>query len=301
MRYAFIAEHCSQWPIVIQCKVLQASRAGFYAWCRGNVGVRKTEDEVLKTLILEVHESTGHTYGADSIAKELRKGGKSIGKARVLRLMKAMSLKVQCKQTYKLHGTTNSAGTHSPSPDLVQRQFKRTELNEVWLSDFTELPSIGQKIYAVAIKDQASHRVLGVLVSNSLHTGTLITAFYKALHARNLLNRPPDEKIIFHSDQGGQYNSNSFKDLLDKHGFLSSMGSSGDCYDNAPMESFWATMKTEIMHHFPFRDVQQASAVIYKWVYLFYNQRRRHTSIGGLSPMEYEAQYFRRRRETNVA
>jgi transposase InsO family protein len=147
-----------------------------------------------------------------------------------------------------VYGARNNAAvssdTHNPSPDLVEREFTRTELNELWLSDFTELPAIGKKVYAVAVKDQASHRILGILVSTSLHTGTLITAFYKALHARKLINGKPDVEIIFHSDQGGQYNSNDFKDMLNKRGFLSSMGSSGDCYDNAPMESFWATMKT---------------------------------------------------------
>jgi len=256
------------------------------------VGKRKQEDVELSTLVRDVHEATGHTYGAEWIAIEIRKQGRSVGKERVRRLMKKMGLHVQCKNTWKNKGTTNSSETYTPSPDLVQRQFKRTNLDELWLSDFSELPSDGDKIYAVAIKDQASHRVLGMHVSYDLHVGALEVALNQALKSRKLVGRKSNKKTILHSDQGGQYNAIYFKNLLTKHGLCSSMGTSGDCYDNAPMESFWATMKTELMHHFPFQNAQRASDVINRWLYLFYNSRRRHTSIGGMSPMDYESQWI---------
>jgi len=301
MRYEFIEQHSSQWPVKLQCRVLEVSRNAFYAWRRGHVGKRKQEDAEIMPLIKAVHEETGHTYGAEWIANEIRKKGRSIGKERVRRFMRHMGLKVQCKNSFKVLGTTNSSETYQPSPDLVNRKFHREEPDSLWLSDFSELPSLGPKLYAVAIKDQASHRILGLYVSESLHTGTLISVFYSALQTRNILGKKAPRPIIFHSDQGGQYNAKVFKNLLLKHGLESSMGTTGDCYDNAPMESFWATMKTEIMHHFPFRDLGHARAVIYRWLHLFYNLRRRHTSIRGMSPVEYEAAWFRKSRVDNVA
>ena len=210
MRYHFIEQHSSRWPVNLQCSVLEVSRNGY------------------------------------SIAKDLRKRGHSVGKERVRRLMQQMCLKVQCKNTWKVRGTTDSSQTYQPSPDLVQRCFEHTEPDTLWLSDFSELPSQGSKIYAVAIKDQASHRILGMHISDSLHTDTLVVAFNQAIRARNLGKRDVEKKIIFHSDQGGQYNCKDFKILLQANDCVSSMGTAGDCYDNAPMESFWATMKTEL-------------------------------------------------------
>mgnify|MGYP000097146773 FL=1 len=301
MRYDFIEQHRSIWPVRVMCRVLQASPDGYYQWRNGKASKRKQADLELLPEIRQVHEMSGHTYGAEWIAKEIRSKGTPVGKARVKRLMNQESMTVQCKNTWKCMGTTNSSQTYEPSPDLVNRAFHRTELDELWLSDYSELPSVGSKIYAVAIKDQASHRILGIHISHDLHVGALFKAFHQAVKVRRLDQRTLETSIIFHSDQGGQYNSLSFKEALTKHGLVSSMGSSGDCYDNAPMESFWATMKTELMHHFPFRSVEHAVGAILRWVHLFYNQRRRHTSIGGLSPVQYEANWFRRNRELTFA
>jgi transposase InsO family protein len=296
MRYDFIERHRSKWPLDVMCRVLQASRDGYYQWRKGVEGKRKQEDRELLAQINEIYQATERSYGAEWIAHDIRKGGRRVGKTRVRRLMKQNGMPVQCKNIWKCMATTNSSETYHPSSDLVQRAFHRTELDELWLSDYSELPAIGPKIYAVAIKDQASHRILGIHVSHDLHVGALFKAFHQAVIARRLKHRTLEVPIIFHSDQGGQYNSYAFKDELKKYGLVSSMGSSGDCYDNAPMESFWATMKTELMHHFPFRNVEHAAGAIYRWTHLFYNQRRRHTSIGGLSPVQFEVDWYQRNR-----
>lgn len=287
MRYAFIEHHRSQWPITVQCRVLGISRKGYYAWRRGCHSLRKKQDAELIPQILAVHRKARFTYGAEWIAKELRDSGQRVGKQRTGRLMRAMGLRVIGKQRWKTPGTTTSTAA-PPSPDLVNRNFNRTTPNELWLSDFTELPSKGAKIYAVGIKDQASRRIVGMVVSHSMDTSTLLSAFHRAVHLRKFHIHRPTNPVIFHSDRGGQFNAKAFKETLSQYNFLSSMGSTGDCYDNAPMESFWATLKTELYDYFPFANLDHAKSVVYRWLHLFYNPYRRHTSINGLSPIRYE-------------
>jgi|GEM_PF-1008503 len=152
MRYEFILQHSSEWEVTLQCRVLEVSRNGYYAWLHGIAGKRKKEDLEWMPLILKIHEETGHTYGAEWIAKEVNKRGRRVGKERMRRLMRAMDVKVQCKNAWMVMGMTNSSKTYQPSPDLVKRKFYREELDSLWLSDFSEFPSLGNKIYVVAMQ-----------------------------------------------------------------------------------------------------------------------------------------------------
>lgn len=190
----------------------------------------------------------------------------------------------------RYHPTTDSSKTLAPAPNLLQRQFAIRELDRVWVSDFTELLCRDGKTYAVGIMDLASRRILGINVHYRMHTGSLMIAFHRACKLRG--TSKDKQETIFHSGRGSQYNAEPFRQLLRSRGFRQSMSGVGNCYDNAPMESFWARMKTELAHLLPFADPDEAMQAVYHYVHLFYNNSRRHSGIGNISPNQFESQYL---------
>lgn len=179
----------------------------------------------------------------------------------------------------KFHPTTDSSQTTQPAPNLLNQQFQPEGINQVWLSDFTELPCTTCKVYMATIHDLGSRRVLGFCIDRRMWTQTLLTAFFRALelrgfHARNLAQQP----IIFHSDQGSQYDSKIFTSTLLANNFIPSMSRKGNCYDNAPMESFWSSMKAELSEHLPFRTIERATEVITEYIHNYYNTVRLHSA-----------------------
>ena len=189
------------------------------------------------------------------------------------------------KPKRRFRPTSDSSKTLAPAPNVLQRAFDVAEINRVWISDFTELPCRNGKAYAVAIMDLCSRRILGITVSYSMQTQTLIHALDQACRTRGHL---PDEPLIFHSDRGSQFNADRFRTELAKRNMRQSMSGVGNCYDNAPMESFWSRMKEELRDQMLFDDLRHARSIVYKWVHLFYNRKRMHSSLNFMSPVEFE-------------
>ncbi|MBI2795021.1 MAG: IS3 family transposase [Ignavibacteria bacterium] len=237
--------------------------------------------------IQRIHAWSNGTYGSPRITSELRKSGDVITHKTVERLMYTLGIRVSAKRRYR--PTTDSSQTRAPAANLLQRAFDIQHPDKVWLSDFTELPCRNGKAYAVAIMDLCSRRILGVTVSHSMQTKTLLHALAQACRLRRHL---PSEPVIFHSDRGSQFNADIFKTELAKRNIVQSIDATGvgNCSDNAPMESVWSRMKAELHDHKLFDDLRQAGSVVYRWVHLFYNHQRLHSGINYMTPTEFEHQ-----------
>jgi len=230
-----------------------------------------------------VHEQSNGTYGSPRMT--LRNSGEVVTRKTVEKLMRRSGLQATRKRRYR--PTTDSTHTLAPAPNLLQRAFVVKDTDRVWVSDFTELPCRNGKAYAVAIMDLCSRRILGMVVSHTMQTKALLRALDDACRTRRTL---PSEPVIFHSDQGSQYNADIFRTELAKRNFQQSMSGRGNCYDNAPMESFWARMKTEPGRPLLFDDLRDARSTVYRWVHLFYNRLRLHSGIGLMTPVQFEQQ-----------
>ena len=218
---------------------------------------------------------------------QLRKDGHIVTHKTVEKIMSQSGFRASQKR--RIRPTTDSSKTLAPAPNILQRAFDVKELDRVWVSDFTELPCRNGKAYAVAVMDLCSRRILGITVSYSMQTRMLIDALDQACRTRRKL---PEDPLVFHSDRGSQYNADTFKTELAKRNIVQSMSGVGNCYDNASIESFWSRMKDELRGEMLFDDVRHARTTVYKWVHLFYNRKRLHSSLNFMSPIEFEEHNF---------
>ena len=287
MRYRFIDENRARWDLSAMCRVLGVSRQDYYVWRKRGPSERVERQMRLLGLIRTVYKANRHAYGSPRITRELRKMGECVSYKTVEHLMRRIGLRAVGSRRFR--PSTDSSQTTSPAPNLLAQRFQVAELDKVWVSDFTELPCRRGKAYAAAIMDLCSRRILGITVATTMQTQILLDTFKEACRARRKRLR---SHTIFHSDQGSQFNAEIFRTELQRHGFQQSMSRKGNCYDNAPMESFWARMKTELGHPFLFEDVQQAADAIYNYVHIFYNRQRMHSAIGYMSPVKFEEQFF---------
>lgn len=286
MRYRFIDQHRAVWPLVAMAKVLEVSRQGYHAWKRREPAERTLRMRERTRQIKRVYAESNGSYGSPRVTLVLRKAGDVVTERTVAGIMRREGLRATAKRRYR--PTTDSSKTLAPAPNRLQRSFTVTTTDRVWLSDFTELPCRNGKAYAVAIMDLCSRRILGCVVSHSMQTRTLLAALEQACKVRG--GALPEQPLIFHSDRGSQYNAETFRRQLAILNIEQSMSGVGNCYDNAPMESFWARMKTEIRAEMIFEDLRHARSVVYRWVHLFYNRKRLHSGIGHLTPVEFEEQ-----------
>jgi putative transposase len=289
MRYRFIDTHRAQWPLAVMARVLEVTRQGYHAWKRRQPSQRARRRQHLSEQIRDVFTQSKGTYGSPRVTFVLRRRGEWVTHKTLEVLMRAQGLCATRKRRYR--PTTDSRDTLSPAPNLVQREFDVQRIDQVWLSDFTELPCRNGKAYAVAIMDLCSRRILGMVVSWSMQTKTLIAALDQSCRVRKRL---PQSPVIFHSDQGSQYNAITFRTELAKRNIVQSMSGVGNCYDNAPMESFWARMKHELRDEMLFDDLRHARSVVYRWVHLFYNRTRMHSALNYLAPVQFEEQVLQR-------
>lgn len=276
MKFAFMHDHRCQWPLRIMARVLDVTRQGYQAWTVRLPSERLKRQRMLMGRIQEIHRSSNGTYGSPRMTDELRADGICVSYKTVERLMRVIGIRITAKRRFR--PTTDSSKTLAPAANLLELDFSVTTPNRIWLSDFTELPCRQGKAYAVAIMDLASRRILGINVHHRMHVGSLMIAFHRACQVRKNFPKPADaDGTIFHSDRGSQYNADAFRVALRKTGFRQSMSGVGNCYDNAPMESFWARMKTELRDRMPFRDPEDALRAVYRYIHLFYNNTRRHS------------------------
>ena len=273
----------ADYPIAMMCRLLDVSTSGYYAWLKRLASKRSQEDEILIKKIRHYHHISDGTYGAPRILKDLQEEGIKIGQKRVARLMREAGLQGVTRR--KPVWTTVRKPGAGPAPDLVQRKFSVDKPDQLWVADITYIRSWAGFLYLAIVMDAWSRRIVGWSMANHLRTELVLDALGMAIDQR----RP--KGVIHHSDQGSQYTSFAFGKRCQEVGIRPSMGSAGDCYDNALAESFFATLECELLDRRKFRTREEASNAVFEFIEGWYNPYRRHSSIGQVSPLRYEKEY----------
>ena len=280
MTYAFIARE-KAYAIAVLCRVLGVSPSGYYAWRTRGPSARGEADTALLARIRAAHEGSRRTYGAPRIQADLRAAGVRCGRKRVARLMRSAGL-VGCHRR-KFVATTRRATTAIAAPDRVQRQFVATVPDSLWTADITAIATWEGFLYLAVVLDVYSRRIVGWAMADHLRTELVLDALTMALR-----NRRPAAGVIHHSDHGCQYTSVAFGERCRRAGVLPSLGSVGDCYDNAITESFFATLECELLARQTFPSLALARLAVFEFIEGFYNTHRRHSALGYQSPSAYE-------------
>jgi len=272
----------------VACRVLHVSRSGYYDWLSRLDSPRVQENMLLLKQIREIHEESRGTYGSPRVHAELVLGlGLPVNLKRVARLMREAG--VQGLYRRRRIGCTVRDPDAQPSADLVNRQFTVDAPNRLWITDITEHPTLEGKLYCAAVMDAYSRLIVGWSIADNMRTELVTDALGMAIVRRRPEKRDDDRRTILHSDHGSQYTSWAFGQRLRNANLLASMGTVGDCYDNAMMESFWGTMQLELLDSRSWKTRAELANAIFEWIECWYNPQRRHSSIGMLSPADYEA------------
>ena len=268
------------YPIATMCRVLGVSTSGYYAWQQREPSARARSNKALLERIRAIHAKSRETYGSPRVLAELREGGEVVGHDRVTRLMREAGLVGASRR--KGCWTTRRDKDARPAPDLVERQFTAEAPDRLWVADITYVPTWTGFLFLAVVLDVFSRRIVGWAMANHLRTELILEALDMALHRR----RPQD--VIHHSDQGCQYTSIEFGRRCREEGVRPSMGSVGDCFDNAMCESFFATLECELLARHRFQSQAQAMPIVFEFIEGWYNTQRRHSSIDYLSPVQFE-------------
>ena len=282
-RFRFIDAEKASWSVLTLCRVLGVSPSGFYAWRGRAPSVRRRTDAVLLEHIRAAHAGSRCTYGVPRVHAELRATGTRVGRKRVARLMRSAGLAGRCPKRFRRTTVPAIVAVAEP-PDLVRRDFHPAAPDRLWVSDITYVRTWEGWLYLAVILDAFSRRVVGWALADHLRTELATDALQMAL-----ANRRPAHGLVHHSDRGGQYLSAAYIGLLAEHGARSSVGRPGTCWDNAAAESFFATLKTELLHRAVWPTRQHARTAIFHYIEGFYNRRRRHSALGFRSPADFEA------------
>lgn len=281
MKFEFIRVEKAFYPVTVLCSVLAVSKSGFYAWKRRPLSARKKEDALLSVEVAATHERTRRVYGSPRVHADLKARGVRVGKKRVARLMREQGLRARQKRRFRK--TTDSVHAFPVAPNLLARNFETSAPNEVWVADVTFVATGEGWLYLAAIVDLFARRVVGWATSVFNDRELVLDALTKALDAR----RPP-AGLIHHSDRGSTYASDDYRRALERHEFVASMSRKGDCWDNAVAESFFATLRAELLDHLRPATRSDATAAIGEYIDSFYNPVRRHSHLSYVSPIEFE-------------
>jgi len=281
MRYQFIRMHEKAWPVTVMCRVLRVARSGYYAWRRRGEAARERQNRALTVEIKAIHSKSRKTYGSPRVHAELRRQGHCCSLNRVARLMKRAGLR--SKVAKKFRATTDSNHSHPVADNLLKRDFSTSRPNEVWLADLTYIWTMEGWLYLAAVLDLFGRRIVGWALDSHIKAELACRALRMAINRRQ-----PDAGLIHHSDRGSQYASKKYQKLLQANQMRPSMSRKGDCWDNAPMESFFHTLKTELIHHRVYQTREQAKREIIEYIEMFYNTRRLHSALDYSTPAEYE-------------
>ena len=282
MKYQFIAAHRTEFAVTVMCRVLAVSRSGYYAWLKRPTSLREMANQALRQQIKHIHQHSRQTYGSPRIQAELRVQGLKCGQNRVARLRREQKLWAKQKRKFKVT-TTDSAHNYPVAPNLLNQNFTATQANEKWLTDITYIPTAEGWLYLAAVLDLYSRRIVGWAMSDRLERQLVINALNMAIQRRQ-----PAAGLLHHSDRGSQYASDDYQALLTHHQMCCSMSRTGNCYDNAPMESFFGSLKTELVHHCHYLTQAEAKTRIFEYIELFYNRFRRHSALLFQSPVNFE-------------
>ena len=282
MKYQFMADHQQEFEITTMCRVLKVSRSGYYAWRRRPVSARKMANQKLTEQIEEIHQQSRQTYGSPRIHAELTNRGVHCGHNRVARLMRQAELRAKKNQKLKVK-TTDSAHNYPVAPNLLEQDFQASRPNEKWVADITYIATAEGWLYLATVMDLYSRRIVGWAMGDTLARSLPLAALQMALETRQ-----PPPGLLHHSDRGSQYASEDYQAVLTKYQIQGSMSRTANCYDNAPIESFFGTLKTELVHHRHYVTRTDAKTDIFEYIEVFYNRFRRHSALDNLCPVVFE-------------
>ena len=288
MKFRFIQQERRWYSVDALCRAMGVSRGGYWSWVRRRPGPRQLADVVLLADIRRIHKGKRRVYGSPRIHDQLQKEGVRCGRKRVERLMCENGIRAKQGKKYK-PTTTNSKHNLPVAPNILNRQFQRDRPNEAWVADITYIPTEDGWLYLAAIMDLFSRRIVGWAMGDRISRHLAVRALDMAVQRR----RPP-RGLLHHSDRGSQYASRDYQKALKKSGMICSMSRKGCCYDNAPMESWFHTLKVELVQDEKFRTRREAMAATFEYMEVFYDRQRIHTALGGLTPAEIEEVALRR-------
>ena len=284
MKFRFIAEHLSAgFPAGVCCEVLEVSRAGYYAWRDRPASARAKRRAELAKRIKAVHAENREVYGSPRVHRVLAAAGEKVCENTVAKVMNEQRIRAKSKKKF-VPRTTDSRHEQPVADNVLDRQFRTPMPDRTWAVDITYVPTDEGWLYLAGVIDLCSRRIVGWSMAEHMRTELVSDALSMALARRS-----PGEGLLHHSDRGVQYASEDYQHLLQSHGIACSMSGKGDCWDNAVMESFWATLKTELVNHERYETREQARASIFEYIEVFYNRQRLHSALGYLSPEQFEA------------
>jgi len=273
------------YPLPLVRRVLSVSASGYYAWLDRPLSKWAQEEARLEVEIRAAHRRTRQVYGAEKLQHDLAEHGIRVGICRIKRIRRKLG--IRCKQKMKFKATTDSRHTLPVAENILGQQFKVAVPNKVWVSDITYVPTDEGWLYVAGHKDLFTGNIVGYAMGERLTRNLVSQSLLRAVLAK----RPP-QGLIHHSDRGSQYCSHDFRSVLKRYGLKASMSRKGNCFDNAPMESFWGTLKQELVHHRRYRTRQEAIQDITEYIEVFYNRQRRQARLGFLSPAAYEQRFY---------
>jgi transposase InsO family protein len=274
----------AEYPIAELCAALQVTRSGYHAWVAGPTGPRAQANAALLPLIAQAHQESRQTYGSPRVQRWLVQRGHRCGRHRIARLMRAACLRSQSRRRFRPLSLTDSDHALPIAPNRLKDSLSARP-DAVWVADITYVNTTEGWLYVAGVLDRHTRRCVGWAMSESLATTLPLAALNMAL-----VNRRPPAGLIHHSDRGVQYASESYRQRLAAAGVVPSMSRRGNCYDNALMESFWSSLKRELVHRVIFATRAQARAAIFEWIEIFYNRERLHSALGYQSPVDFEQQ-----------
>ena len=281
MKYAFIEEHRPMWRLRTLCRTLSVSKSGYFCWREGREPPRRSADRALGVKIKAIHAESGEIYGSPRIHQELKARGETINRKRVERIMRREGISVKPRQRFVV--TTDSDHDMPIAPNLLEQEFTAEAPNQKWVSDITYIPTGEGWLFLAGTIDLFSRKVVGWAMDQRMDRGLVLKALDMAIQ-----DRVPAPGLIHHSDRGSQYASSDFRNALADAGMVASMSRKACCYDNAVVESFWHSLKVELVHRRQFATRAEATTAIVAYIAGFYNRVRRHSTLGYLSPEAFE-------------
>ena len=274
-----------KYPLPLMRRMMSVSASGYYAWLDRPLSQRAREEMRLAVEIQVAHKRTRQTYGPERLQYDLAEHGILVGICRIRRIRTRLG--IRCKQKRKFKVTTDSKHKLPVAENALGQQFKVYQPNKVWVSDITYVPTDEGWLYLASHKDLCTHEIVGYAMGERLTKNLVSQSLFRALAAKR-----PAKGLMHHSDRGSQYCSQEYRKLLGQFGLQASMSGTGNCFDNAPMESFWGTLKQELVHHRRYRSRQEAIRDITEYIEIFYNRQRRQASLGFLSPAVYAQRFY---------
>ena len=278
-----------QYAIPALCALFEVSRSGYHRWKGAPVSRRRQEEGRLEVEIVAAHKRTRETYSAERLQTDLAAHGVCVGVHRIRRIRKKLGLR--CKQKKKFKATTDSRHNLPVAENLLGQKFAVSRPNQVWVSDITYVPTDEGWLYLAAHKDLFNGEVVGHAMGPRMTKALVLQSLFRAVASRR-----PEKGLIHHSDRGSQYCSRRYTTALELFGMRASMSRKGNCYDNAPMESFWGTLKNEVVHHKRYGTRAEAMREIMEYIEMFYNRQRCQKRLGNLSPVAFQRRYYEQQR-----